>query len=302
MRFRFIDLVVSLAVVVALAVGTLAVSRNAQENAVIVECQQRLGRIGQALAMYSGTYDGQFPRTRYDPAAPLTAYTAPDGPQPAANDTTAAMFLLARTIELPPDAFTCPSAVRHGLAEDDTFDRRTAKLRHNFRARLNVNYALANMYPDAAAVAAGYSLDRYAERLPAKFVIAADTGPGPADARTVTTQMSRGQIRTANSPNHERDGQNVLTADGAVQYYNAATIGVDYDNIYTGRPDTLQPASATDTVLVPAWQEGPALLPALVVGRRWTLVFAVVVTFVALFWVVRNGLKGRGPVVDPGAD
>ena len=302
MRFRFIDLLVSLAAVIALTVVTAAARRSAQENSVIVECAQRLSRIGQSLAMYQGVYDGQFPRTRYDPAAPLAAYTAPDGPEPSANDTTAAMFLLARTIELPPSAFTCPSAVRHGLAEDDTFDRHSAKQRRNFRARLNVNYVLANMYPDAAAVAAGYSLDRYAERLPANFVIAADTGPGLADASRATTQMSRGQIRVANSPNHERDGENMLTADGAVQFYNAATNGVGYDNIYTGRGSTLQPASATDSVLVPAWQEGPALLPTLVVDRRWTLLLAVVLTFGALFWVIRSGLRGRGPVVDPGTD
>ncbi|HEX8324726.1 MAG TPA: hypothetical protein VF595_12535, partial [Tepidisphaeraceae bacterium] len=243
--FRLIDVLVCLVVVIALGVTAAGARRGAQENSVIIACAGRLGQIGQSLVLYQGLYDGRFPRTRYDPAAPLTAYTAPaaadpfsdTGPQP--NDVTASLFLLARVMELPPENFICPSALRHGLAEIDSFDRVTVKNRSNFRSRLGANYSLANMYPDAAATAAGYSLDHFRDRLPATFVIAGDTNPGGESAAAATTHMSRMNLRMANSPNHERNGQNVMFADGSVRFFNSAFIGDGYDNVYTGRPDNV---------------------------------------------------------------
>lgn len=297
--FRLIDLFVFVAVLVALSIGVVGVRQNAQENSVIVGCANQLGQLAQALVLYQGLNDGQFPRTRYDPAAPVTAFTAPDAPEPfaengpAVNDASAAMFLLARVIELPPTGFTCPSAVRHGLSQEADFDRKSAKTKSNFASRLQSNYALANMYPDADAVAAGYSLDRFRERLPAGFVIAGDINPGGEGARSATTQMSRMNLRMGNSPNHQRDGQNVMFADGSVQFFNSPFVGVGFDNIFTGHADAKQPADAADSVLLPVWADGPQEMSSSTYNRRWVLSVAAVLTFAVLGWLVWHGTRAK---------
>ena len=63
-------------------------------------------------------------------------------------------------------------------------------------------------------------------------------------------------MEEANSPNHEREGQNVLYADGHVAYEPTPFVGLGRDNIYTARtgtPPTVErsPADATDTLLLP---------------------------------------------------
>ena len=295
--FRLTDVLVSGGVAALLLALTVAARRSAQEESVIIGCAGKLGQLAQSLVMYEGIDRGHFPRTRFDPAAPLTAYTAPDAPDPFAatgprpNDVTASLFLLARVLDLKPEAFTCPQAVRLTLTEEDTFDRQSVQSRSNFRARVNDSYSLANMYPDAAATASGYSLDHFHDRLPPTFVVASDTNPGGESVRTATTQMSRDAIRQANSPNHERDGQNVMGADGSVQFYNAPFVGVNYDNIYTGRGVTDQPKDANDTVLLPTWSQGAARMPAAYADRHWVFGIASVVTLVAIVVVVRKGLK-----------
>ncbi|MGC4030720.1 MAG: hypothetical protein QM754_03075 [Tepidisphaeraceae bacterium] len=298
-RYRLADLLVTLAVVVALGTAVAGVRRQAQDDSVIIGCSAKMRQLAQALVMYQSLSNGEFPRTRYDPAKPLTAFTNPDaadpfsdaGPQP--NDTSAAMFLLARTIDLPPEAFICPGATRNNLAEEDDFDRQTARQRSNFRARLHDNYSLANMYPSVAAVAAGYSLDSFATKLPATFVIASDTNPGGPGPKVATTQMSRRDMRQANSPNHERDGQNVMFADGSVQFFNSPFVGTDHDNVFTSQlsPDNLQPAGAADSVLLPAWSDGPQLTARATVNRRWVLAVGGTGILLVMAWIVRHGMR-----------
>ena len=113
-RLRWADVVVSGGVLAALTVGVVGARRSAQENSVIIACAGKLGQLAESLVMYESIDHGHFPRTRYDPAAPMTAYTNPDAADPfapagpAANDVTASLFLLARTLDLKPEAFTCP--------------------------------------------------------------------------------------------------------------------------------------------------------------------------------------------------
>jgi len=298
-RFGWTDVIVSVGCAAAILGVGIAARHQAQEFGVILDCQQNLRQIAQSLVMYEGTYDGQFPRTRYAPDAPLTAYTAPDAKNPfaadgpAENDTTASMWLLAREMELPSETFICPAAQRHGLAEPDSFDRASAGQRSNFRARVNDNYSLANMYPSNAAVKAGYSLDHFHEKLPPAFAIAADTNPGINDEKTATTQESRLAVRETNSPNHQRDGQNILFADGSVAFFGSPFAGRS-DDVYRGDDGGVQPITATDSVLLPAWNEGPKKTPAVVLGRRWTLSIAGVVVTIGMVLLIRRGMKRAG--------
>jgi len=296
MRFGWMDVIVSVGCATAILGVGVAARHQAQEFGVIIDCQQNLRQIAQSLVMYEGTYNGQFPRTRYTPDAPLTAYTAPDAKSPfapdgpAANDTTASMWLLAREMELPRETFICPAAQRHGLAEPDRFDRLSAKGRSNFRARVNDNYSLANMYPSTAAVKAGYSLESFHEKLPPTFAIAADTNPGIKDEKSATTQETRLEVREMNSPNHQRDGQNILFADGSVAFFGSPFAGRS-DNAYRADDGGVQPTSATDSVLLPVWSEGPQKTPLVVLGRRWTLGIAAVGVTIGMVLLIRRGVK-----------
>lgn len=295
-RFRLLDLVATI-VVAALLLGlTFAGRHQAQEAVAVTECADHLRRIGQALADYQSANQGQFPRTRYVADAPLVAYTGPSAADPfghggpEVNDVTASMFLLLRRGDLPPEVMICAGAFRHGLAERDS--RSTIELAQasNFTARLHDNYSLANMYPSSAAVAAGYSLDHFQQKLPGRFILAGDTNPGE-EASHATTQMSRHDMRPANSPNHQRDGQNLLAADGSVNFYLSPFLGVGYDNVYTSTGELSSPGSATDTILLPTWTQGPNLLPASLVTRRYVVIAAMGATIAILTWLVWSGVK-----------
>ncbi|MGN6504897.1 MAG: hypothetical protein ACTHM6_04975 [Tepidisphaeraceae bacterium] len=293
--FRFIDLLTSIGCGVAILGLTVAARQQAQADVKVVACAKNLQQIAQSLVMYEGVYQGQFPRTRYTPDAPLAAYTQPDAPDPFAdqgpqpNDLTASPFLLARTMDLQPTLFICPAAQSNGYGQAASYDRAGVKQRSNFRSRLNLNYSFANMYPDTKAVSAGYSLDHFRERLPVEFVLAADLNPGEK-ITTATTQASPDPLRIDNSPNHERDGENVLYTDGSVHFMVSPYVGVNGDNVYGGRPDALQPASATDSVLLPVWSMGPQLTPETTVNRRWFLSISMIVTLALLGGIVWKGL------------
>ncbi|HEY0008989.1 MAG TPA: hypothetical protein VGB55_09730 [Tepidisphaeraceae bacterium] len=291
-RFQLTD-VFACALAACLLLGLAVVGRRqAQEFNAIAECSVKLKRIGQGLLQYQELSGGQFPRTRYVAGDPITAYTGVDADNPfaddgpAINDVTAAAFLLARVVELPGEAFICPGAQRHGLAETNRYTNVTVLQRSNFRARLYYSYALTNMYPDASALAAGYDLNGYTKQRNPRFAIAADTNPGGEGVDAAKPGLSRMQMRMANSPNHQRDGQNVLFASGAVEFLPSPFVGVNNDNIYASATTFPTPASAEDNVMLPHWAMGPNLTAQAVDLRRWVFSGAVILTAVGLVLIV----------------
>ena len=268
-----IDAIVSLGLAALLLAVTIAVREQLGQAEAITQCQANLRQMSAALSRYGGDHRGAFPRTRYDPAAPLSAYTAPDTADPFAqqgplvNDVTAAAFLLAREQDLTAGVFICPAALRNGLAQKDVYTSATLGQRANFRGRIYYNYSLANMYPDAAATSAGYTLENFAQLGP-NFAIAADTNPGD-ETSNPNPKQSRIAARMANSPNHERDGQNVLYADGSARFVPTPYAATGDVSFYASAGVFPQPASASDSVLVPIWQAGPQLTPTAVKVRRW---------------------------------
>ena len=294
-----LDLLAIVGIALALLIYTGAAKHAVQEMSAVTDCQDNLRQIAQSLVLYQSLNDGAFPRTRYTPDAPLTAYTGATSPDPfsdsgpSVNDVTAAAFLLARTMDVPADVLACPAARRHGLAQIDTFDRTTSKSRSNFSARLNYNYSLANMYPTTRATQAGYRLDNFKTHLPAWFAIAADTNPGGKEIATATTQLSRKGMRMTNSPNHQRDGQNVLFADGSVDFFQSPFVGPLFDSVYNSAGTFPDPASATDAVLLPIWTQGPDLIPHTTTMRRYILGAATVLTAAVLAWIVWHGTRRR---------
>src|SRR5438552_3093207 len=88
------------------------------ESSVRVRCASNLRQVGQAILLYSNENRGAYPRTRFEPGpvvtptwgtgAPATQPFAENGP--AANDVSAALFLLLRTQEITAEPFICPSS------------------------------------------------------------------------------------------------------------------------------------------------------------------------------------------------
>jgi prepilin-type N-terminal cleavage/methylation domain-containing protein/prepilin-type processing-associated H-X9-DG protein len=255
--FSVIELLVVIGIIGILMAILLPTMEHVRHEAYKSKCASNLRQIGQAIAMYENDNRGTFPRTVYVPDAPTTAGTGaaavdpflPGGPR--ANDVTAAVYLLRRTQGLPSDVLNCPY--------NDVFryepDPGEPKVHSNFtNYRKNLGYSLADPYPSTAAARAGYALTNHAA---ADTPIAADMNPGTRgtgdDLITPTPQSPRNVIQSANSENHERDGQNVLFADGRVEWHADPFCGFNRDNIYINRDKRMDgsPVDKADAVLLP---------------------------------------------------
>jgi prepilin-type N-terminal cleavage/methylation domain-containing protein/prepilin-type processing-associated H-X9-DG protein len=235
--FSLIELLVVIGIIGVLLAILLPTLERAREHANTAACAANLSQIGQALTIYANENHRDFPRTTYVPGAPLragTGSTAADPFQaggPAANDTSAPLFLLMRTQKLPAKIFADPytDAIAY---EADIADPATHSNFTDYKK--NLAYSVANPYPDPA-VAKDYKLQM---PMPATFAVAADMNPGTDNS---------------DSPNHELDGQNVLYGDGHVEFQKEPNCGTNHDDIYHNTVGTANasPLSPTDSVLLP---------------------------------------------------
>jgi prepilin-type processing-associated H-X9-DG protein len=239
---------------------------KSRETANRVKCASNLRQIGLAMLQYSSNNRGNYPRTKFvgaDTLIPDVSNGGAESPNPFAAGTTvpnncvpAAVFLLLRTEDIIPAVFNCPSSK---TIPDE--NGRNAMRRSNFTdIKMNLSYSFANPYPDNAALAAGY---RANNRLDAGFVLAGDLNPGLTDgnnAARVTTLSSAAEVRSGNSRNHRKDGQNFLFADGHVEFDASSLVGVNQDNVYCrgkGAADAGEdsiinsPKDPNDSVLLP---------------------------------------------------
>ncbi len=257
--FTYIELLVVLAL---LAVGIsflLPVRRSGYGCSNRVKCASNLRQIGQAMLLYSNDNRGHYPRTIYVPGQPTNVGSGPDyldpfkSPGPAPNDVTAALFLLLRTQDITTEVFVCPNS----NAERDMLNGHPPIERSNFTdLKKNLSYSMHNPYPnEGVIVLTGKTF--WTNAMSADFAVAADLNPGASgtgdNVMFPSSTSSAVQMRSANSNNHEKDGQNILYADGHVSFENNPFVGIARDNIYTTKDNQLLASQVNDddSVLLP---------------------------------------------------
>jgi len=161
--------------------------------------------------------------------------------------------------------FVCPSAnssVENFGGGTNTAQNRCNWSEPNGHYTDTVSYSYADPFPDATANGSGYKL---VAGIDPGLAIAADvncgiTGSTQANGVSdnvllVSTTSSALQMQWANSNNHAKQGQNILFADGHVEFDNTALVGIARDNIYTSQESTStlagSPLNASDSYLMP---------------------------------------------------
>jgi prepilin-type processing-associated H-X9-DG protein len=264
------EMVVVMLIIIALVTLLILLTTRTRERDRRARCARQLRAIGQAIMLYASDNKGQYPRTIATTGAVVTPTWgtgataidpfAPGGPEP--NDVTAAFFLLLRTQDVTSEVFTCPS--RSLKRWDFGGPSKTALDWSNWSdVRGQLSYSYRNPYLNDAD-AGMRSRFRVGSPSSAEDAIASDINPGSSLATpnlfTLTPTSSSRTMRRGNSPNHGREGQNVLYADGHVSFENNPFVGVGRDNIYTVKSDATaftgntyldSPRDGHDSILLP---------------------------------------------------
>ena len=272
--FSLIELLVLLAILAILVSILIPVLLRSRETDRRVRCVDNLRAVQQALSAYASANGKNLPRVTYEPSRAATgyvAYTGADSPDPFArgsqvrpNDVTASLWLLVRPGLVTPGRFVCPST--GGRADAGPVAQQS-----NFTGAKSLSYSYASPF----SAAAGYRLNT--DLLKPDFAVLADKNPGTAGGDDVTAPAYDAgpfALARANSNNHGRAGQNVLYADGHVQFQSTPYCGVGNalvrDNIYTALspsplPEGQDPPVAGRGVLArdlgPAWAGDSLLVP-----------------------------------------
>lgn len=198
--------------------------RQARSQAQQVACFGQMRNVGQALATYAVSNAGYLPYVEQKPGS-VWWNVGETGEQNRSN--TRNLFLLVKQGYVDSSAFLCPGSDKRSPRKIPMDSEVLKKLR-DFVCRMHVNYSIR------------LSPKKYHQQIPrvSQVIIMTDQNPlfvnidceRPPEGGVVTLNESLSQ---ANSFNHGKRGQNVLTLDGAVRFHASRFVGVNRDDIFT---------------------------------------------------------------------
>jgi prepilin-type processing-associated H-X9-DG protein len=276
MRWSVGDLLVSVVLVLMLSVFGLAAQFNAGVTADRARCASNLHQLGLGIILYQNDNNQSYPRTIMgDPSKDKPTWGTPykddatlgsgdanpfDGKyKPAADDVTAAFFLLLRQEMLTPAVFTCPES---GIKPwDFGGGANTAQNWTNWSSNRGIakhlSYSYQNPYPTNDAIAAGWQF----KNPDATFAVASDMNPGGDAVTKVKIDSPADQMKAANSLNHGGEGQNVLFGDGHVEWETTPFCGTQHDNIFTAAgPEITGPGRGTAVIVASSVDANDSIL------------------------------------------
>ncbi len=228
---------------------------------VMSNADRTAGGYGAVLPYFGGFDPNNDPFTNCN-AASIWGHDPYSNITPAVgwNNVGASIWLLLRTQQIGTEVFTCPSSgsekdlLKHNQASNVPGGAQkvlTAAQCGNFgNIANNLSYGLSCPFPLPLAVSRGWN---YTTSMNPGFALAADKGCGVQTSgsgaslvimnnvyATNNTSDSIKVMRMANSMNHGQEGQNVLYADGHVEFLTTVFVGLNQNNIYA--PD--QPSGA----------------------------------------------------------
>lgn len=244
--FTLIELLVVISIISLLVSIMLPSVQQAREMANRVKCATNLGSIGRALSLYAHDQNCY-------PYLPLggAGWGAPVGnaretdPFAGGRDNrnpSATLYLLVRANLAVTGLFVCPSCPQEkAVSESGSF--------WDFADGNRLSYAVQNPYGPVRRFTQEMTGPILADASPYFDPV---SGLRNSQAAVNLTGLTGEQARLGNSPNHRKDGQNVMVFGGSTTWYTRADVGYSADNIYTraARTDGTDPAGtvpAADT-------------------------------------------------------
>ena len=244
------------------ATGSAVATAKTQDNIVdstgsdvMSDADRLAGGYGAPLGYFAGVDPNNDPYTNINAAYGIWGHDPYSNITPCIgwNNVGGSIWLLLRTQQIGTEVFTCPSSgaekdlYQHNAVSNDPAYAGTGGRNRVIQVNQcgnfgnisnNLSYGLSNPFPLPLAVSRGWA---YSTSMNPGFALAADKGPGVIMQGAVimnnvyatnNAQDSAKIMRLANSLNHGQEGQNVLYADGHVEFLTTVFVGMNQNNIY----------------------------------------------------------------------